>query len=168
MITKRVMVGCALLLAATSASADWYVSGSVGVSMPDDDILDNSLGVRAGGGFMFNENLLIEADYNMLGAFDFADIDGSVDISGFEFSGIGRLPLAEQFAAYGRLGLIVWNVDADIGPLRSGSEDGSDVFFGAGIEYTMPDGFAITGEYNRYSLEDLDLNTFNIGARLAF
>lgn len=138
-----------LALAATFASAwpaaaqsedtpHFYGGGSVGRN--DNEEFTWS----AFGGYQANRWFGAEFGYNDLGT---QVIGGTtVDASAWELVGVGRLPLFDRFAAYGKLG-------GYLGRAHGGgvNENNTDLTYGAGVEYGVTHNLALRGEWQRYT-----------------
>lgn len=149
----------ALLLAAISAPAlaqesGWYGGlgigqsefkegcGIVAVACDDKDTAWSIFG-----GYQFNANLGAELGYTDLG--DATAAGASLGAKGFELTGVGTVPLNQQFALYGKLGFYRWDVDATR-PGASFSETGTDPTFGAGVKFNLTRTFALRAQWQRY------------------
>lgn len=136
---------------------------------------DSDTGFRLVGGMELNPNLAIEVGYTDFGeATADGDSDGtgffwfagpvSADLSatGIDLGLIGRLPVSEGFSVHARLGLLLWDAEislADSGGSIGGSDDGNDPFVGIGAEFGMGGSVALRGDFVRYSLDDIDVDT---------
>ena len=164
---------------------DLNIDGSV--SNTDAD--DSDTGFRILGGYEFNPNIAVEVGYIDLGE---ATADGTSDGSGFfwapgpvsvsaEVDGFdlgirGRLPLSESFGLSASIGMLMWDLSASLSDSSgtfSGSDDGNDVFFAAGADFRFGPGLGLRGEFARYALDDIDMDSlsialvyhFNLGGR---
>jgi OOP family OmpA-OmpF porin len=146
-------VGLALALpvAAQSTRDDAphvYGGGSIGQN-------DNEeLGWGAFVGYQANRWLGAEFGYKDLGK---QVIGGTtIDASAWELVGIGRVPIFDQFAAYGKLG-------GYMGRAHGGgiNENTTEVTYGLGLEYAFTRNLAVRGEWQRYS----DLGGGGFGAK---
>jgi OOP family OmpA-OmpF porin len=130
----------ALPVAAQSARDDaphFYAGGSVG----QNDHEEMSWG--AFGGYQVNRWLGAEFGYKDLGR---QVIGGTtIDASAWELVGVGRIPIFDRFAAYGKLG-------GYMGRAHGGgvNENTTDLTYGAGLEYGFTPNVAVRGEWQRY------------------
>ena len=141
--------------------------GSLGFSTDDKDTA-----FKLFAGYQFNPNFAVEASYVDFGDFTAdgnatiggdsysANFDASVD--GFGFALVGRLPIDAGFSVFGKLGLIAWDGDLKndyvVGGQRvsdSFSADGTDPFYGVGVEYVINQ-VMVRAEFERYDMSDLD------------
>ncbi len=156
----------------------WYLGASAGRASVDEDLdgarLDDSAtSFRIYGGFDFNDYFGLEAQY-----IDFGTIEESVSIgditvdvdaegNGFGIAGVARWPVAERFSLNGKLGFQAWDVDVATAGVNDNDSD-EDVFFGAGAEYRFGDHWRLTGDVERYELDDVDVLVWSLGARVRF
>src|SRR4029453_12634116 len=110
------------LMAATAAQADtqpgFYAGAGIGSAKVGDDISgvdDSDTGFKIFGGYTFTENWGVEVSY-----FDFGEasvsggnVSASVGVTGLSASAVGRLPVSDMFAVYGKLGFASYDVDLD-------------------------------------------------------
>jgi opacity protein-like surface antigen len=106
-------------------------------------------------GTQFNKYLSVELAYQN---FDEAsDIDSKAEIDGVSLAARLAAPLSDSFSVYAKGGWFEWDADIEqelpVGSI-SASQDGGDVFYGAGIEYSLTTNMQIRLEYERYELED--------------
>lgn len=185
MILTNTRVMTALLLATvflvSSANAEdrpFHVGASVGQSSVDDidgvSIDDSATAFRFDTGYRFSSWFGIDAAYVNMGTLE-ADVvivpgvtsafEASTD--GFELGVFGRIPLGEKFALTGRVGNYWWSADLSIDGVES-SESGNDVTYGVGAEFTFNPSFALTADWRRYSLDDVDIDFAMLGLALRF
>lgn len=139
---------------ALSQEAGWYAGLGIGQSEFKEGCGIAALGCddkdtaySVFGGYQFNANLGAELGYTDLGE---ATAGGaSVGAKGFELTGVGTLPINQQFAVYGKLGFYRWDVDASA-PGASFSETGTDPTFGVGVKYDLTRNFALRAQWQRY------------------
>jgi OOP family OmpA-OmpF porin len=123
------------------------------------------------GGYQFTPNLAVELGYN-----DFGRISGDatltfggstftgnakVEATAFELTGVGTLPLGQQFSLYGKLGVYYAetkasaNVQQTTPPFASASSSQSDnnsnLTFGLGARYDFTKNIAVRAEWQRFS-----------------
>jgi hypothetical protein len=138
---------------------------------------DSDTGFRVFGGFGSNENFSFEIGYSDFGEATFeaqsngccfypaGPVKATASTTGIDLGGVGRAPISESVAIIGRLGLLLWEADVDAtvsGGSGSESEDGNDVFFGVGLEFTTSPAMSLRAEFTRYSLDDLDLDSLSL------
>lgn len=147
----------------STAWADPFYGGiSFGRSDVDEGALDDSdTGWKLFGGYRVNPNFAAEAAWVDLGDFSAGGFNAEAD--GFSVQGVGFLPLNAQFSLLGKLGIFFWDVESNIG-----DDDGSDIFFGIGGQYEINQQVSIRGEWERYDLDDTDVDLLSIGVVIQF
>ena len=139
-------------------------------------------------GLPLNENLDIEVSYNDFGEASLSGVSGNqftIDGTTYEFNATATLAvsatsigfaakpkveLSEGVILYGKLGVHNWdsefNVTSTTATANEG-EDGSDVFYGAGIEANLINLKGRIG-YSLYDLDGEDIDSFNVGFTFNF
>lgn len=163
-----------------------YFGASVGSTSPEGSGFESDTGFKITGGYKYTERLAIEGSYVSLGEFaanndtlseissmtGFSVTSSSVEISGFEFSIVGLMPVNERFSFFGRVGVFMWDADVNvsISGYGSGSEsdDGADFIFGLGLSYDLTEKLALKAEYSGYDALDSDVDYFGIGLDFNF
>ena len=130
----------------------FYAGGTLGMNG------DNEIGWRALLGYQANRNFALELGYHDLGKHNIAGFPLETDA--VEVLGVGRLPLNEQAALYGKLGA---------------NERQVDLTFGIGFEYALSQNLAARGEWQRYRAlgggaigQTSDLDVYSVGAIYRF
>ena len=78
-----------------------------------------------------------------------------MDVTGWNFSGIARWPVTDQFDVFAKLGALMW--DADFRAYgEHGSDDGTDFSWGLGAGWNFTDHFRVNAEYQGFEIEDTD------------
>ncbi|MDP5032476.1 MAG: outer membrane beta-barrel protein [Paraglaciecola sp.] len=122
----------------------------------DIDFDDDSAVLKGYIGAQFNRYISLELAYQN---FDEAnDIDNNAEIDGLSLAAIASLPLTENLSIFAKGGWFEWDADvsADIpavGTVTS-SQDGGDIFYGAGLQYSFTKNIQARIEYERFELED--------------
>lgn len=146
----------------------WYAGAGVGQA--DLDVLDESdTSMKIFVGHQFNPNFAVEFAYVDLGEAEanILGVDVTASADGFELTAVGLLPLANNFNLLGRVGFLNWDADYDAGAL-SGSESGTDLTFGVGVQYDMSNTVAFRAEYQMYDVDDEDVNNLGVSALFRF
>lgn len=145
--------------------------GSVGsVELEDQDT-----GFRFFGGFELDRNLALEIGYVNFGEQTArGDSDGSgpywtggeasveSQVDGLDFGLVGTLPISDELSLLARVGVLSWEGELtyeDPAFVEKYSDSGSDVFFGGGLEFAPGGPLAVRGEFTRYSIDDVDVDT---------
>ncbi len=170
-------------LAASQASAQAYLGGSIGQSDVDDEITNGLItsgsvdgkdtAFKIFGGYMFNRNFGVEGAYVDLGEVSYSGsfggapvTGGKVEINGFNVSAVGAFPVNEQFSVFGKIGLFIWDADASDttgGMPFSASADGTDVSFGVGVNYSFTRNLGVRAEWEMFKTDDGDATLLSAG-----
>jgi len=143
---------------------------------------DTELGFGLYLGYNFNSNFAAEISLN-----EFSEIETMSGTTTYEtrsnsldFSILGRLPVIPDWKVYGKLGFSRWAAQQDIentGSLTVRDDDfGVDIFYGAGINYSLSRYIDLFTEYNMYSFDpnfngvsnSMDVQTLFIGFKWTF
>jgi OOP family OmpA-OmpF porin len=140
----------------------FYAGGTLGING------DDEMAWRLLAGYQANRNFALELGYHELGKHNIAGFP--LESSAVEVLGVGRVPLNEQAAVYGKLG-----------GYRSDSQGGGanerqlDITFGVGFEYALSYNLAARGEWQRYRAmgggaigQTGDLDVYSVGAVYRF
>lgn len=131
----------------------------------DDRLKDNRSAWRVYAGFEAGRILAIEGAYTDFGSTS----DGLADmkLSGWSGAALINIPLLEVVAPYGKVGMISWDRKRSFGSLSS-SDDGSDVFYGLGIRFGVMTNADLRVEYERYTIDDTDLDMGSVNLQFRF
>jgi OOP family OmpA-OmpF porin len=165
---------------AFSQDVGFYAGFNFGQSKVDDfcngfascDDEDTALSIF--GGYQVNRNFGVEVGYTDLGQASISGPGGSVrfEATGFEFSGVGTIPLTQQFSLYGKLGLFLWDADARgtvLGFPFSGSDDGTDLTFAFGARFNFTKNLVGQLQWQRYQdVADFDVDVIGLGLLFRF
>ncbi len=83
----------------------------------------------------------------------------------------GRIPLGPFITAYAKAGALYWSTDVSLTGtatdphFEAGSDHGRDWFYGAGVRLNLGK-FSVLGEWERYTLRDVDINAVSAGVRV--
>lgn len=178
--TAVIPAALAVSLAAPSAlaqSADFdpqgYVGGDIAYSrlenesFPDsnDEVNDNRFGYDLHIGARFNPVFGIEGGFTDFGEAEENGVTYSAD--GFTLAGLVHFPLADRASVYGKLGQLFWDAEGRT-TFGNFEDDGNDVFYGLGL--SLPVGVAtdLRFEYERFELDDADVDQAAIGLNFLF
>ncbi len=167
MTVKSIVLGCALIAAnlfilpgTYAAAGDKYFGISVGSS--DDDVFNETdTGIKLILGFQPSDVVALEIAYVDLGDFD--TIFGSVSQSGIALNAIGKIPLNNDVALTGKLGMYSWDIS-----LGSASNTGTDLAYGFGVEVKVSKEVSIVAEYEMFDVDDGDVSLISGGAKFYF
>lgn len=132
----------------------------------------SSTGFRLRLGLPINESLNFEAAWIDQGEGD-VDNGGGAKLAadGLQFSVMGLMPAGDNLKLFGRLGLYMWNGELKDAGAFSGSDDGTDLFYGLGLDYAVSDTMDIRLEYDFATVSttigttsvDIDANSLSLG-----
>lgn len=148
----------------------FYFGGGIGRSDIDTDGFDDPTGFNIRGGWMYNPYLALETSYFKSGKSDddYGPTTWYIEGDALQFGIRYGTHIRQPWHFYTRVGLAFWDFEVD--QSRSGlgkySEDGSDIYFGAGVAYAR--------EASRYFLEfqrmlldtedeNTDVDTLSVG-----
>ncbi|GGO80936.1 membrane protein [Marinobacterium nitratireducens] len=176
-MNKTKLIGAILLTLGMTGTAlaqnGFYAGASIGQATIDacDGVTscdDDDTSWKIFGGWELNRNIAIEAAWVDLGEIS-GTIGGSAvsaETDGWTLAGKGMLPLNQQFDVFGKLGMIMWDVEG--GGAASGiDDDGTDLIYGIGAQYMFTDQFGIVGEWEWYDIDN-DVDLFSIGVLTRF
>jgi OOP family OmpA-OmpF porin len=172
------------LTGALAAQADtqpgFYVGAGVGTTKVSDNsfdgtgIDDSDTGFKIFGGYDFNQNIAVEVSYLDLGEASASDAGDSlsVGVTALTAAAVGRLPLSDMFALYGKLGYASYDVKVHVNIAGfgsgSGSDSNSDLFYGVGGALSFGGNFEGRLEYEAINVDGGDLNMISLGGVYRF
>ncbi len=125
------------------------------VSFANPDFEASSFATRLFLGLRYGDYVGLEAGYIDFGTVkdrigflqEQPSINYEVESSGYNLSLVGRYPLNDELAAFGKLGMIRWESEATLEsfPL-SAREDGTDLITGLGLDFRGSDRFHVRVE----------------------
>ena len=155
-------------LAMPASAQGWFMGGSFGKSevggwcdVDFGDCDDTDSGWKLFAGNELNKSAAIEFSYANLG--EVTDVGISVEIESFGVSAVGLIPLGPAGNIFGRFGLQRWDLSTEFG-----GDSGTDPFYGVGVSVGGGQGFGFRAEWERYDLEDDDVDFLSFGITFAF
>ena len=178
-MSKNKVLSATLLavLASTSAFAasaaddsGFYAGAGVGQSFVDErgyDDEDTAFSVF--GGYQFNRYFALEGAYTDFGKIEPEALGSELEADAVSLTAVGIVPITDKFSAYAKAGFSRWNLDTELPALTNTADDsGTDPTYGLGVQYKINDAFALRGEYNRFEVEDIDLDVAQLQVRYSF
>lgn len=162
---KKALLGSAVMIAASLASADVYVGGSYSIlDFEEEGIPDLDFGaLNLRGGVEFNDYISAELRYG------FGVKDDSVGVVDFELErsfGLylrGGAEVANGVKPYAMIGYTDLEISAS-GPGGSADESSSDLGFGIGVDIDVAKDLVFNLEYaNFYNKDDTEVSGFSLG-----
>lgn len=131
------------------------------------------------GGYQFNKNIAIEGGYVDLGKASVTGPGGmaTLDSKAWQVGAVGSLPLSQQFALTGKLGIARTSTDGSGsigGAPFAGSDHNTAPTYGLGMRYDLTQTVALRGDWDRYRLSNggvggkSDSDLFTVGAQFKF
>jgi OOP family OmpA-OmpF porin len=188
---RNAVVAAALLFAgigAAQAQSGLYLGASFGPSEYDSSVADGLItsgsvdgsdtGFKFFGGFQVNPNFALEAAYVNLGEARYSGdffgdpvVGGRVEATGINLSGVLSAPLGPGFSVFGKLGLFLWEAEANditAGVPFSDRQDGTDLSFGIGASYDVAPNVSVRAEWEFFQPADTDTSLLSIGVVFRF
>ncbi len=169
----------------TEVDRNWYVGASVGGSIYQDACdggEDSDTAANVYVGYQFNENFAVEGGYHDLGSINSMvgncsspePIDPSAD--GLSVSVLGRAPVSDRVAVFGRAGAMFWNMDVDASANAPAvSDNGVSPLAGVGVGVAISERIEGRVEYNRFfdvgeqeTTGQTDIDTLTAGVAVKF
>jgi OOP family OmpA-OmpF porin len=178
---KHAVAALALSLASLTAHAQPFIEFGFGQSDIDIDFL--SLGATSqdtkdttfniSGGWMFTPLIGAEIGYRDLG-----EASGSVtgpggtgtvtlEAEGFQLGAVGRIPVGSSaFSIVPRVGFFKWDAKGrgvvNGVQVSSLDEDGTDLYFGVGADYSINKNLYLGAHWARFDLDDIDVDVIEL------
>ena len=186
------VLGAAMLFSATALAQEeagrFYVGGGVGLAKSKDGCRvpagvvytaceDTSVSFEAFIGYRLTDSFA--AEFGGLIANDFEQV-GTVGGEGFNFQteaetyflgGAARFPVATDTYLYAKAGMHFWEASTGLGPATKLVADGTDPYFGIGVQHMISDRLGLDVGFTKYSVDDELLAVDNIdvlAARLMY
>ncbi len=117
---------------------------------------------RVTGGLRINPFVALELGYREFGH-DYAAGQDVMDPSGWSLSGLLSVPLTQRISPYARVGQLFRESDGRA-MVPSSSSDSRDMYYGIGLRFGLAEQLDLNFEYERYGVEemDLDMGTMNL------
>ena len=172
MKTKQLAAAVVLALAPFAVQAQMqqlqgkaFVELGVGQASYDVDISDDSdTTFNISAGYMFHPSVGAEIGYRDLGGI--SEGGAGVEVSGFQLGAVGRFAVTPRIAIVPRLGFYLWEADAT--GLATGSDDGSDLYFGVGADFAVTQNVTVGAHFVRFDVDGDDVDVFEVRAGYRF
>ena len=123
---------------------------------------DGGTSVTLSIGRNFNENIAIEGFYAKHGKTGFTGSTDTIKASTMGIAAKAGTDLTEDFRAFVKVGYHSWNVD------QTTDEDGTDIFYGIGVEYKLNATTAVVAGYDRFTYDTDNITDMSIGIKYRF
>ncbi|MBB3211506.1 OOP family OmpA-OmpF porin [Herbaspirillum sp. Sphag1AN] len=196
-----ISIGACLLAASTYANAatpekeGWYLGAGIGYShykvpkpeeiYEDGELKNSGTGVKLYGGYQFNNIWAVEFEYVEFGtstykthASAYPSNEIRITSSGIGISGVGNLPLSNEFSVFGKLGALTRfsRVHGQKDYVEGGPENQitSQTYkstsiapmLGLGAEYHLTQNVSLRAEYEYFGKSKLKDTDFKLGNEL--
>lgn len=144
---------------------------------------DQSPSLSLFGGYRTTQNFSLQLEYQDDLSFGIDDMfSGSslwfpeantqkFESNGLFLSGISSYPINENGVLYMKGGLFNWEVDSsyyDDGSQYLGQSRGTDIFYGLGANYDLNSRFGVSAEWERYQMEESDIDYLSTKLKYKF
>jgi OOP family OmpA-OmpF porin len=146
------------------AAAQFYAGGGLGQSKFKDELScegvgspfscdDKDTSFKLFGGYQVNRNFAAEATYQDFGKAKISGLGANAELKSYalDVSALGMLPFANQFAAYGRLGLYYASTDGSSNVGVNASESNTGLTYGIGLQWDPMPKLGVRLEYQIYN-----------------
>ena len=163
MLGATVMAAPAVSIAQARGETGWYLGGNIGQSKLKDGCSglggsgiscdDTDTAFKILGGYNINRNFAAELGYTDLGKAKASGLGLTDELkaTAWELSAVGSLPIANQFSAFGRLGLYFADAKENTNFAGNFKHTNSDLTYGFGVRYDYSRELGVRGEWQRYS-----------------
>lgn len=149
-------------IGASIGSTDFDACGGAPAGASCDD---KDTGWKIVGGYKFSTSLSAEVGYIDMGEVvaSAGGLTADIGVTTFYFAGLAAWPLGDSgFSIFGKLGFHLWDVDAG----AFGSDDGTDLMWGLGMQYDLSKNLGLRVEYEAF--DDADVNLLSVGFIYSF
>ena len=160
-------VFAALSNTAQAVQSSFYGGINIGTGDVDFSGYEDSDTLSFYGGSQIGNQMAVEFGYTDLGEFDVSGFpDVSVDVSGFEFSLVGKMATSSSSEFFGRLGMYMWDVEF---PFPYGEDSGTSVTFGFGMDINFTPKLGGRIAFQHYGdVSDADITNVSFGIFSSF
>ncbi len=173
-------------ISAGKSDIDTDVSNLTGTASLDED----DKGFKLSGGYQYNENIAVEVHYTDLGeaelngnsgdtfvldgttfAFTANDVKVTSEGESYGIAAVFSFPLTDAIKPFARIGIQHWEIDGSVTSTAGNadfSDDGTDPFYGVGVDVQLSDSIALRAEYEHYELDSEDAEFLAVGIRVSF
>jgi OOP family OmpA-OmpF porin len=184
-VTSGFLVGAitltiGLVSSQPATAQGFYLGGAISHAAVDETVLDDTRNAyKFFLGYELPKFIGFEAAWVDFGEFD--DVitsEGGSSQVGYDVRTAtaaitGRIPAGELVTFYAKTGYMFWSTDISLNgtvsdpEFEEGSDNGSDWFYGGGLRFNFGK-FSVLGEWERYTLRNVDIDAISLGARWTF
>lgn len=173
--------------AALAADNGFFIGGKYGLTNVDidgEDFDESEFSTHPAVGYDFNENWAIDLGFDMFGQPKKKNPSGITcvgecslkikDFTGYNVNLIGTYPLSDEWSVYGQVGWqhyeyeLRFRDEGDGTDIETGSDDGDEVVFGAGIRFKPWKTVSLKLGFLYFGPDDADVTSFYIGTQKNF
>jgi OmpA-OmpF porin, OOP family len=163
---------CAVIFTGSASAADekgFYLRGLLGQAEVDESSFsDEDTAFSIGGGWRFLPYLSVEGGYSDFGSLEGNSPNAEFSADSWETGVAAKIPFGESgFFGQARLGYHWWDIDTRFVNGR-GSIDGSDPYYGVGVGYDFNPQFGVSLNFDRYEIEDFEIDRIGLGGEFRF
>lgn len=164
-LTQTILALFAFAFSQQALAEGWYFDGGIGNADVEEGGFDGSdTYFRIGAGYESSDVLSYEGGFLDLGDADDGGVTASAD--GLFGAVKGTMP-GDSVDLFGRIGIYMWDAETCIDGLGCSSDDGSDIFFGAGVGFDAGPG-SLNVELHLMELDDVDVTTIGASYSVPF
>jgi OmpA-OmpF porin, OOP family len=168
------------LSAAMAAHADvqpgFYAGLGAGTASVEDDDTGfdgDDTAFKLFGGYAFNDNFAVELAYIDGGTPDdrFGNIDVDLEVTGLNASAVGRLPVSDTVALFGKVGFASYDLKATArlgGASASDKDSDTDLSYGVGGSVSFAERFEVRVEWEAIDVEDGSFSLLSVNGLYRF
>lgn len=165
-----------LPVAAPLANPNLYVGGGLGyyrikdASFPangsNEDFRDDRVAWRVFGGARMGTIFGVEGGYQDFGR----SRDGAAraEIDGWNLGLTAQVPLIPLITPYAKLGQLFWDRETRVGDVRTSSRSSSNMYYGLGVRFSLLPGVGLRLDYDRYKVDDANVDLATINLQIGF
>jgi OOP family OmpA-OmpF porin len=139
----------------------WPINESFDFEMSYQDFGEASLSGNSGDQFIFDNTTY---EFNQTASL-------KVSARSFGYALKSNIELKNGMELYGKLGLHKWDTDLNITSTTvtaNADDDGTDMFYGAGLQYILQDNLNARIGFSRYEFDGDDVDSINFGISISF
>lgn len=180
LVASAIAAGLATFVLTSPAIAQYelgrsgpYLGGAVGYFRidgddfiaPGDKLHDNRIAYKGYGGWNYNSIFALEASYVDFG--NSKDGNRHIDANGYTAALVVSIPMLKNFSPYAKVGDLIWDADTRSGGVHN-SQDDDDLFYGVGVRFALNEHVDLRAEYERYKLDETDIDMPSLNLQYNF
>lgn len=130
-----------------------------------DEFEDSRISYKGILGLRLTPTFFVEGQYINFGTAE--DGANRVKADGFTTSAVLDLPIWEFVHPYGKIGALFWDADGRFSNVAA-SDDGTDLTYGVGLRFAVTERIDLRTEYERFELNDTDIDMASANLQFNF